>query len=155
MYVNHLSSSYRCYHTHCLISALLRTHTPTIEMRNTTPNDTWCSCWWDVVLCLGDCAFEVVGRCIDVGDWMFFRTHIENAIDLEEFNWRSPERVVYKLSSHSTYEKHTSVTQLSDKPFNEMPIRALNCMKTYIPVAPPRVENGWQVNQVGILQLYL
>ena len=47
------------------------------------------------------------------------------------------------ISSHLTaFMRNTNVTQLLDKPFNKMPIRALNCVKTYIPVAPPRVENG-------------
>jgi len=34
--------------------------------------------WWDVALCLGDRAFEVVGWYIDVGDWMLFRTHTDD-----------------------------------------------------------------------------
>jgi len=70
MYVNHLSWPYWCNHTHCLRLVPTRTHIPTPEIRNSTPNNAWCR--WDVVLCLEYRAFEVVDWCINIGEWMLF-----------------------------------------------------------------------------------
>jgi len=110
MYVNHLSSYLR-YHTHCIILAPLRTH-----YRRQRCGEQYLMqvlCRWDVVLYLGYRVFEVVGWYIDVGDWMLFRMLID---DLQcdffgRISWRCPEILVYRLSSHSTYETHTSISQ--------------------------------------------
>jgi len=63
-------------------------------------------CRWDVVLYLWY-------RVFDVGDWMLFCTLIDDpkCDFFGRISWRSAEIFLYRLSSHSTYETHTSVTQ--------------------------------------------